>query len=410
MSAEENLGMPEENQGFVVCSLGHTNPGGSRFCGDCGRKLGLDAQSAPVRTCARGHEIVEGTRQCGQCAALEKGTPSITEPGIPPRVPRPPPQPTTSAALGSREVENGPPEVTRRASRRLVLWLVGGLGLILVLAGIGAALSPDGTETVRSDASASPAPPSLSASPSPSPSPEPIPPPDVRMPDIVGMTTAKARAAIQTAVNRAGGEAELELNLKSKYSKREGGTILAATTLVNGESRKIRGMQVPSGNTIFLVVAKPIPRVPSVVGLQEDRAKRELEARGFDVRIRRVTSTLAEGIVLSQSVPAGAQRLPGGDPIGLSIAKPQPGVFISVMGTGSALVTWIDGNFSTHQLTVPLPFTRKVVEGDSFSSISMSAQRQLGDSGSITCSIIDFGDVVKKSTSRGAYSICSVTY
>lgn len=73
------------------------------------------------------------------------------------------------------------------------------------------------------------------------------------------------------------------------------------------------------------------------------------------------------------------------------------------------MVTWI-ANDNTRQVTVSLPFSARVQGGGLFDVISMNAQRQQGDAGSITCQIIDFGEVVKKATSSDPYSICSVTY
>ena len=220
----------------------------------------------------------------------------------------------------------------------------------------------------------------------------------------------RAEAELQKAIEEAGGNADLIYRTDERYSSRTPGTVIEATVLDgSGDRTPLAGQQIPAGNTVFIVLAKKIPVVPNVLDEQVDRATRELEAKGYAVKVRRIVSTRPEGVVLSQSVPRGTKQIPNNKPIMLTVAKPQPGTFISVTGAGSALITWIaDG--STRQVTVPLPFTTKVPSPGSFDVISMSAQRQLGDGGSITCAIIDYGDVVKKSTSSGPYSICSVTY
>jgi hypothetical protein len=110
----------------------------------------------------------------------------------------------------------------------------------------------------------------------------------------------------------------------------------------------------------------------------------------------------------SQSAPDGTTTAATALSGSTATTATPPGTFISVSGSGSALVTSLS-NGNERQVTVDLPFTTQVEEGGSFDVIVMSAQRQLGDSGSITCEIIVDGQVVKKSTSSGPYSICSVT-
>ncbi len=162
------------------------------------------------------------------------------------------------------------------------------------------------------------------------------------------------------------------------------------------------------GDTIQVVVSKTIPAVPNVTGLGVYMASSKLKRLGYSVHIKKEISTAPEGRVLSQSVGAGKRAVPPRTTITLTVAKPQPGVFFEVTGAGSALVTILDSNLSTRQATVSLPYETKVAYGQY--GISVSAQRQLGDGGSITCTIIDNGRVVKRSTSSGPYSICSLVY
>lgn len=75
-----------------------------------------------------------------------------------------------------------------------------------------------------------------------------------------------------------------------------------------------------------------------------------------------------------------------------------------VEGSGSAFVTYTLGGSNIQQETVSLPWRRDLSTKPSFASISA----QLEGSGTITCKIINFGDiVVSQATSSGDYVIAS---
>jgi hypothetical protein len=214
------------------------------------------------------------------------------------------------------------------------------------------------------------------------------------MPDVVGLTVTAAQREIQRAATDSG-VATVNVTVDLTFEKGAAGTI--------DSSRPAAGGLVGGDAEVALTLA--LSPMPDLVGEQAGPAVRRLKKLDYEVRIRgKILPDEKPDTIMAQLPKPGAQPVPGQDRIVLTVAKPQPGTFISVTGTGSALVTWIDEDFSTHQMTVSLPFTRRVGSVD----ISLSAQRQLGDSGSITCAIIDWGAVWKKATSSGPYSICSV--
>ena len=112
--------------------------------------------------------------------------------------------------------------------------------------------------------------------------------------------------------------------------------------------------------------------------------------------------------MLAQSVPPGTQAIPERTTVTLTIAKPPPGWYVAVVGSGSALVTW--GTISgSSQVTVGLPWSTKVSVDFTFDVVTVVAQRQSGGSGSITCEVIHDGRVVERKTSSGAYAVCTAT-
>jgi resuscitation-promoting factor RpfB len=69
-----------------------------------------------------------------------------------------------------------------------------------------------------------------------------------------------------------------------------------------------KGTKLEPGSSVALVVAAPLPQVPSVIGKQEASAIRKLKKAGLKVKKTTQTRTTGEdGIVLSQS-PRGETR------------------------------------------------------------------------------------------------------
>lgn len=284
--------------------------------------------------------------------------------------------------------------------KRWWAWVAFVVVALLVIGG----LDESGKRQAASTPSATASPPSPSLA-TLGPSPTPSQDPDVKAPSVLGLKLSAAKAAYTKAAKAAGSGATLfAVGGGFRYSSQPRGTVVA----VNPNTWAKKGTRIPSGSTVFLILAKPIPTVPYVLNEQAKKAAKELRTRGYTVRTKTAISSQPKGRVLAQSVPGGKTAIPDQTTIVLTVAKPAPGYFITVLGSGSALVTW--GNIgSTHQVTVGLPFTARVSTNGSFDVITVLAQRSLGDGGSITCEIIYSGRAVKKSTSSGAYSICSAT-
>lgn len=61
----------EAKQNAFTCpSCGHENPDGTKFCQECGARLGAGAK-AICKSC--GAELTSGTRFCGECGARQEG-------------------------------------------------------------------------------------------------------------------------------------------------------------------------------------------------------------------------------------------------------------------------------------------------------------------------------------------------
>jgi hypothetical protein len=129
------------------------------------------------------------------------------------------------------------------------------------------------------------------------------------------------------------------------------------------------------------------------------------EPKGTVLEIRKFEA----GDELTSTTPDSATR---GDPVritlGVVVAK-EPirfhGDSIYIDGAGSAMVTWLDSNFDIHQKTVSLPAWFGVSGGIE----NYSAQRSLGDNGTIECQLRYDDRIYARNRSSGPYSICSVS-
>jgi hypothetical protein len=338
-----------------------------------------------MATCPNGHENPDTVGVCSVCGVRfpPVGTAEVDLPPPPPPVP-------------------GPVEAATPASRRRGQLLIAGVVVVAVVAA-GIAVAAGSAEDDVRDPPPSPST-VLTAAPSPTSTPTPWPSVSpllqVTVPDVVGDSLKEARRRLAGAVRDAGEGAELDIDVAYTYTDKAVGTVLS--------SGPAAGVEIESGSTVLLTVAKAPPTVPNVVGLQVARATRALEDIGFTVRTKQQVSSEVKGTVIAQAPVAGTRLVPGERAVVLTVAKPPQGWYIRVLGSGSALVTW--GNIGgTSQQTVALPFSAKVGAGGSFNVISVVAQRNAGDSGSITCQIVHTGRVVKQSTSSGAYAVCSAS-
>ncbi len=132
----------------------------------------------------------------------------------------------------------------------------------------------------------------------------------VRMPRVTGMKVEKAQRILSRL------DVDVDV-LHRRFSTKPTGTVLAQRPATGGE--------LSAGGVVELTIARPLPRVPNVVGLSLTAARNALQGAGFGVEVRRVASEAAKDTVLSQSPAARAAVRPGRS-INLSVAKaaPQP--------------------------------------------------------------------------------------
>lgn len=129
------------------------------------------------------------------------------------------------------------------------------------------------------------------------------------MPDVDGMSVDDATAELQAA--------GLDVRVQTKLTNqaRKGKVVFTAP---------FPGSSVEVGDTVTLTVAKPLPKVPKVVGKTIANAKRALKNAGFEVgKVTQRTSSQKKGTVISQSPDAGTSARPG-RAVSLVVAKPAP--------------------------------------------------------------------------------------
>ena len=117
------------------------------------------------------------------------------------------------------------------------------------------------------------------------------------VPRLVGLTIAEAKAALHDA------------GLAIGVVRREPSTSEAGTVLRQGSSP---GASLNSGSPVTIVLAAPLPKVPSVVGSTKATAISKLEAAGFRVQIStKTTSSGQDNVVISESPSGGSRAKPG---------------------------------------------------------------------------------------------------
>jgi hypothetical protein len=139
------------------------------------------------------------------------------------------------------------------------------------------------------------------ASPSALPSPSPTEtelsttasPALTKVPNVVGRDLSAARRIL--------GRAGLHVDASKEYSKVPPGVVIHQTPI----------KRLAEGSTVVVVVARPFPKVPNVIGLRHKLATRTLVKRGFDVRTIRRMSGSPAWTVISQTPAAGAEAEPG---------------------------------------------------------------------------------------------------
>jgi hypothetical protein len=133
------------------------------------------------------------------------------------------------------------------------------------------------------------------ASPSDTPSASPSPS-LVKVPAVEGLSLAKAKRKLHAAALQVG-------DIDRRPSSRKAGTVLK-----QGDRK---GAKLERGSSVPLVVASPLPRVPSVVGKTEASAVRYLKRAGFRVdKTTQTRTTGQDGVILSQSPSGGIRAKP----------------------------------------------------------------------------------------------------
>jgi resuscitation-promoting factor RpfB len=155
------------------------------------------------------------------------------------------------------------------------------LGIALVAPGDpGATSSTIASGTPSDTPSASPPPPSASPSPS-----------LAKVPAVEGLSLTKAKGELRAAGLDMG-------DIDRRPSGRKKDTVL--------QQGVDQGTEVKPGSRVALVVAAPLPQVPSVVGKSEASAIRSLKNAGFTVKKTTQNRTTGQdGVVLSQSPTKG---------------------------------------------------------------------------------------------------------
>ncbi len=118
-----------------------------------------------------------------------------------------------------------------------------------------------------------------------------------QVPDMSGAHLGVARAAA--------GDAELTMLIEERRYSRQPVDVVLRQEPEAGES-------VPVGTTVYVVVARPFPRIPSVVGRSEARAKVAVKAAGYLVRVtKRDSTTHPDGEVVRQRPRGSTEARPG---------------------------------------------------------------------------------------------------
>jgi len=163
------------------------------------------------------------------------------------------------------------------------------LGLLLIVGLVAAGSDRDPTETALRAPASSPSVQPTSAPSTPTPK-------LARVPAIEGLGLAKAKRKLRAAGLDVG-----DVDRRPSSKRKD-------TVLNQGVDK---GTEVEPGSSVGLVVAAPLPRVPSVVGKSKASAVRNLKNVGFKVKKTTQTRTTGQdGVVLSQSRPGGTRAKP----------------------------------------------------------------------------------------------------
>jgi resuscitation-promoting factor RpfB len=195
-----------------------------------------------------------------------------------------------------------PPEARRKSPPFWKRWWFWAIVVVVLLIAAGVVGSSETTDTEAEAGSPSPV---TSATQPPVPSPVET----ALVPDVGGKSVDDATAELEAA----GLDVSVQTKLTSQARK---GTVVFTAPLP--------GSSVEVGDTVTLTVAKPLPKIPNVIGKTIANAKRALKDAGFGVgKVTQRTSSHKKGTVISQSPHAGTTARPGRT-VSLVTAKPAP--------------------------------------------------------------------------------------
>jgi len=178
----------------------------------------------------------------------------------------------------------------RMSPRRIGFAIVGGvLGLLFIVGLVASGSDRDQTETALPTSASTPSLQPTSTTPTPTPK-------LARVPAVKGLSLTKAKRKLRSAGLDVG-------DIDRRPSSKTKGTVLKQAVA--------KGTELEPGSPVSLVVAAPLPRVPSVIGKPKASAIRKLKNAGFKVKKTTQTrSTGHDGVVLSQSPHRGTPVRP----------------------------------------------------------------------------------------------------
>jgi hypothetical protein len=189
-----------------------------------------------------------------------------------------------------------PPPPQRPVWKRRWFWVL----VVVVL--LVAAAAASGTNDSATNPAAAPTRSNTTVAPQPS---EAVA--TTKVPNLTGLTLSKATSRAK--------QSGFEVEIQKRYSSANPGTVLSISPHA--------GTRAGDGSVVTLVVAKPLPTIPNVVGEKLKLARRTLDKRGFEVKVKKQSSSQPKDTVISQSPVGGSQARPG-RAVTIVVAKPQP--------------------------------------------------------------------------------------
>jgi hypothetical protein len=141
--------------------------------------------------------------------------------------------------------------------------------------------------------------------------PSPMVPPTTtaRMPKLKGIKAKKATSRVSEL------GVHVVLNVTQRSSAKPAGTVL--------HQSPAPGETITSGAVVHLIVAKPFPKIPGVIGKSLKKAEHILRTAGYKVKVVRRVSSRPVGTVIGES-PSSGHRAKEGSTVTIAVAKAAP--------------------------------------------------------------------------------------